>query len=192
MRWLAYVILAYVAVALQIGLGPFLRYKGAQPNLVLLAAVFIALNAPRDAALLGCFCLGLLQDLLTQQPPGLFALSYGLTAMVAVSVHQVIYREHPLTHFSVALFGGPADDDRAAHPRPDPPRGPEGRRFRRRHDACRHPPLGGRRIPPRRLHGRAGAGGAGPAPADAKGVRLPAATAEGPPVVRRRVIQRPW
>jgi rod shape-determining protein MreD len=106
MRWLAYFILAYVAIALQIGLGPFLRYKGAQPNLVLLAAVFIALNAPRDAALLGCFCMGLFQDLLTQQPPGLFALSYGLTAMLAVSVNQVVYREHPLTHFSVALVGG--------------------------------------------------------------------------------------
>ena len=106
MRWLAYFILAYVAVALQIGLGPFLRYKGAQPNLVLLAAVFIALNAPRDAALLGCLCMGLLQDLVTQQPPGLFALAYGLTAMVAVAVHQVVYREHPLTHFSLALVGG--------------------------------------------------------------------------------------
>ena len=106
MRWLAYFILAYVAVALQIGLGPFLRYKGAQPNLVLLAAVFIALNAPREAALLGCLCMGLLQDLVTQQPPGLFALAYGLTAMVAVAVHQVVYREHPLTHFSLALVGG--------------------------------------------------------------------------------------
>ena len=106
MRWFSYFILAYFAVALQIGLSPYAQYRGAAPNLVLLAAVFIALNAPRDAALLGCFCLGLLQDLLTQQPPGLFALSYGLTAMVAVSVHQVIYREHPLTHFSVALFGG--------------------------------------------------------------------------------------
>jgi len=106
MRWLAYFILAYVAVAVQIGLGPFLRYKGAQPNLVLLAALFVALNAPRDAALLGCFCLGVLQDLLTQQPPGLFALSYGLTAMLAVGVHQAVYREHPLTHFSLALIGG--------------------------------------------------------------------------------------
>ena len=106
MRWLAWSILAYVAIALQIGLGPFLRYKGAQPNLVLLAALFIALNAPRDAALLGCLCMGVLQDLLTQQPPGLFALSYGLTAMLAVSVHQVVYREHPLTHFLLALVGG--------------------------------------------------------------------------------------
>lgn len=106
MRWLAYFILAYFAIALQIGLGPYVRWRGASPNFVLLAAVFIAINAPRDAALLGCFCMGVLQDLVTQQPPGLFALSYGLTAMLAVSVHQVVYREHPLTHFSLALVGG--------------------------------------------------------------------------------------
>jgi rod shape-determining protein MreD len=106
MRWLAYSILAYVAIALQIGLGPLLRWRGAQPNLVLLAAVFVALNAPRDAALLGCFIMGLLQDLLSQQPPGLFALSYGLTAVLATAAHHVVAREHPLTHFIVALAGG--------------------------------------------------------------------------------------
>ena len=106
MRWFAYFILAYVAIAVQIGLGPYLRYRGAAPNLVLLAAVFIALNAPRDAALLGCFCMGLLQDLVSQQAPGLFALSYGLTAMLAVAAHQVVYREHPLSHFTLALVGG--------------------------------------------------------------------------------------
>jgi rod shape-determining protein MreD len=106
MRWFAYFILAYLAVALQIGLAPFLRYRGAAPNLVLLAAVFIALNAPRDAALLGCFCLGVLQDLVTQQQLGLFALSYGLMGLVVFGLHQVVYREHPLTHFSMALVGG--------------------------------------------------------------------------------------
>src|ERR671913_1284868 len=106
MRWFAYFILAYFAIALQIGLAPYVRYNNAAPNLVLLAAVFIALNAPRDAALLGCFCLGVLQDLVTQQPPGLFALSYGVVAMFVVSTHHDVYREHPLTHFSMALIGG--------------------------------------------------------------------------------------
>jgi rod shape-determining protein MreD len=106
LRWFTYVILAYLAIAVQIGLGTFVRYRGAEPNFVLLAALFIALNAPRDAALLGCFCLGVLQDLVTQQPPGLFALSYGFTGMLAVSAHQVVYRERALTHFALALIGG--------------------------------------------------------------------------------------
>src|SRR5579884_3280045 len=106
MRWPMYFILAYLSVALQVGLTPHLAYHGAAPNLVLLAAVFIAMHAPRDAALLGCFGLGVLQDLLTQQPPGLFALSYGLMALFIVGAQQAVYREHPLTHFSLALAGG--------------------------------------------------------------------------------------
>ena len=104
MRWLSYILLAYIAVGLQIGLAPFVAYKGAAPNLVLLAVVFIAVNAPKDAALLGCFLLGFLQDLVTQQQPGLFAFSYGLVeALLIVSTQQVVYKDHPLTHFSLAL-----------------------------------------------------------------------------------------
>ena len=106
MRWIAYFILAYAAIALQIGLAPYVQYRGAAPNLVLLAGVFVALNAPRDAALLGCFCLGVMQDLVSRQPPGLFALSYGLTGLVVFGAHHVVYREHALTHFSLALVGG--------------------------------------------------------------------------------------
>ncbi len=106
MRWVSYFILAYLAIGLQIGLAPYLRYHSASPNLVLLAVIFIAINAPRDAALLGCFCLGALQDLVTAQQPGLLALAYGLTAMFVVSTQQLVYREHALTHFSMALIGG--------------------------------------------------------------------------------------
>src|SRR5687768_15200573 len=99
MRWLTYFILAYLALGLQVGLGDYVSYLGAGPNLVLLAVIFIAINAPRDAALLGCFGMGLMHDLLTHQPLGLFGLSYGLVGMMASGTHQVVYREHPLTHF---------------------------------------------------------------------------------------------
>ncbi len=103
MRWLAYFILAYLALGVQVGLGPYVSYQGATPNLVLLAALFIAINAPRNVALLGCFGMGLMHDLLTQQTPGVFALSYGLVGMMAAGTHQVVYKDHPLTHFSMAL-----------------------------------------------------------------------------------------
>jgi rod shape-determining protein MreD len=105
MRTFAYLILAYIALGLQVGLTPFIRIGNGPPNLVLLAALFIALNAPKDAALLGCFALGLMQDLLTQQTLGLFALSYGLVAMTVLSAQQFLYRDHPLTHISVAFLG---------------------------------------------------------------------------------------
>lgn len=106
MRWTVYYILAYVALGFQIGLSPYVRYQGAEPNLALLAVIYIAINAPRDAALLAAFGIGVLQDLLSAHQPGLYALSYGLVAMFVAGAQHVVYREHPLTHFSLALVGG--------------------------------------------------------------------------------------
>lgn len=106
MRWVAYFILAYMAVGLQVGLSAYAGVRGAAPNLVLLAVIYIGINAPRDAALLGCFCLGVMQDLVSSYPPGLYAFSYGLVAMFVISTQQLVYREHVLTHFSLALVGG--------------------------------------------------------------------------------------
>ena len=48
----------------------------------------------------------MLQDLATGQQPGLFAFSYGLVAMLVVALQQIVYRQHPLTHASLALVGG--------------------------------------------------------------------------------------
>src|SRR3954470_6905019 len=106
MRSLPYFILAYVALGLQIGLGelPFMRAGG--PKLPLLAVIFIAVNASREAALLGSFGIGIMQDMTTLSPLGLYALAYALVAMFVVSTQELVYREHPLTHFSLALVGG--------------------------------------------------------------------------------------
>lgn len=106
MRSFGYFILAYVALGLQVGLGRYLSWHEARPNLVLIAVVYIALHAKREAALLGCFFVGLCQDALSQHPPGLYALSYGLAGLVVSGAHQAIKRDHPLTHFGLALVGG--------------------------------------------------------------------------------------
>jgi len=103
MRWISYFILAYLAIGVQIGAGEFLRFGGARPDLVLLAVIYIAINAPREAALLGAFVLGLLVDLVGLHPLGLYAFGYGLVAMFVVSTQEIVYREHPMTHFTVAL-----------------------------------------------------------------------------------------
>lgn len=105
MRSLPYFILAYLMMGLQIGLGGYLKIGGVAPNLVLLAVVFIAVNAPAEAALLGAFGLGVMQDLATLNTLGLFALSYGLVAMFVVSTQQFVYRGHPLTHLSLGFAG---------------------------------------------------------------------------------------
>lgn len=106
MRPISWFILAYVALGLQTGMEGFAQFHGAQLNLVLVAVVFIALSAPRNAALFGCFGLGFFQDLATRQPLGLYAFSYGLAAVLLVPAQQAANRDHPLTHFSATLFGG--------------------------------------------------------------------------------------
>ena len=106
MRWMPYLILAYVAVGLQAGAGEFLRIGDAKPDLVLLAVIFIAIHAPREAALLGCFGLGAIQDLVALNPLGLYALAYSLVGMFVVSTQEIVYRAHPLTHFSLGFSGG--------------------------------------------------------------------------------------
>jgi rod shape-determining protein MreD len=106
MRWIAYFILAYVALGVQAGVGASAQVGQAQPNFGLLAAIFIALHAPREPALLGCFIMGLLQDVLTVHPLGLHALGYGMVGMVVMGARAVVYREHALTHVMLALAGG--------------------------------------------------------------------------------------
>ena len=105
MRWLPYFILAYLAIGVQTGAGEYLRVHGGKPDLALLALIFIAINAPRDAALMACFLLGLMLDLVTVQPLGLYAFAYSLVGMFTVSTQEVVYREHPLTHVTLAFVG---------------------------------------------------------------------------------------
>ena len=106
MRWPAYFILVYFAIGLQIGAGEFLRFGNARPDLVLLAVIFITIHAPRDAALLGAFGIGVVQDLVSLSPLGLHALSYALVGMFVVSTQELVYRAHPITHFSLGLISG--------------------------------------------------------------------------------------
>jgi rod shape-determining protein MreD len=106
MRWFAYFILAYVMLGLQLGLGAHMQYRGTSPNLVLLVVIFLSLNAPRAEAMLGSFLLGAMQDLVTLEPMGLYAFSYGLVAMIVSVAGQFAYREHPLTQFCMTVVGG--------------------------------------------------------------------------------------
>jgi rod shape-determining protein MreD len=105
MRWLSFGILAYVTISLQIGLNGMLDWGGAAPNLVLPVVVFVAVNAAREEALIGTFLLGVLQDLFTVQPMGLYAFAYGMLGLFVVGAQPSLYRDHPLTHFVLTLAG---------------------------------------------------------------------------------------
>jgi rod shape-determining protein MreD len=106
MRWISYFILAYVALGCQVALRGFFEVRDSAPNLVLIVVIFLAVNGGREPVLLGAFLLGLMQDLLTLHPLGTWAVIYSVVAMFVLSTQEVVYREHPLTHFSLALTGG--------------------------------------------------------------------------------------
>ena len=107
MRLTAYFILVYLAIGLQIGMGDFVRVgsAGARPDLVLLAVIFIAIHAPRDAALLGAFGIGLAKDMTTMSPLGLYAIAYSLAGMFTISTQEYVYRAHPVTHVTLGFVG---------------------------------------------------------------------------------------
>jgi rod shape-determining protein MreD len=106
MRWFPVLLLAYIAIGIQAGISGEVRVHGFGPNLGLLVVVFVALGAPREPALLACVLIGAMQDLATQQAPGLYALSYGMVGYFVVGLQSVVYRDHPLTHAMLVLIGG--------------------------------------------------------------------------------------
>lgn len=105
MQW-PLIILAYVMLALQIGVAPYVALHGAGPNLPLIAVLYVAVQSRRDRGLMGCFFIGLLQDLLSAQPPGVFALAYGLVAMLAGNFRPMLLRRQVIASVAVALAGG--------------------------------------------------------------------------------------
>jgi rod shape-determining protein MreD len=106
MNWLSFSILAYLMLGIQLALADTLRWGGASPDLLLILVVFVAINASRDAGLLGCLILGFVHDLAGGGAIGLHALGYGLSALVLVAAQPLIYRDNPLSHFFLTLLAG--------------------------------------------------------------------------------------
>lgn len=101
MRWISFILMAYMMLGLQIGLYPFVPV-----NFVLIASVFLALNAPRQVAVPACFILGLLHDLVGIGPLGMYATAYSVVALLTASDQHAIASDHPISHFLVTLFSG--------------------------------------------------------------------------------------
>lgn len=103
MRWLTFVICAVAVVTLQVTIAPRVEYLGARPDWILVLAVFFALNGRSVDVLIGAWVLGATADLFTVERFGLLALSYALAALLVYGVREYLFREHPLTQFSVTF-----------------------------------------------------------------------------------------
>lgn len=105
MRIIPTLLLAYVVLAVQSGLAPFIAVRGASPNLMLPIVIFVALYAPRETALVGVYVLGLMQDVLSQEPLGLHPLVYAAVAFATRATQPALQRNHWLTQVILAVAG---------------------------------------------------------------------------------------
>ncbi|MBX3363664.1 MAG: hypothetical protein KF866_02760 [Phycisphaeraceae bacterium] len=117
MNAIAFLVVAWVLLGLQLGLSETLRLgiSGPAPDLLLVLAAFAALQAPVRTALWTAFLLGLVTDLTwTVARPGgsavpVFgphALGYVLGAQAIVSIRGNLIRRNPLTLGAVTLIAG--------------------------------------------------------------------------------------
>ena len=107
MRWVSFFILVFVTMVLQVGLGRLIGLgpQRIMPDLLLLLAVVLAFRGPVDEVLLASWFLGLAKDLTSQAPLGMYALSFGLLALLITRLRGVLYGENMLTQAVAALVG---------------------------------------------------------------------------------------
>lgn len=106
MRWLPFLIIAYLVVSIQFAMGGILQQYQSTPNLVLLLVIFIGLHAPLDAALLACFALGFMHDIISAHGIGTYALAYSLIGALAFQLRSIMYADHVATHFTITILLG--------------------------------------------------------------------------------------
>ncbi len=110
MRWLTFFLLLYFATALQAAnLGQWSEFGYFHIEYIFMLAVFYALFAEKDGALLACFWCGLMYDLTGQTIVGLDAILVGMIALGIISIRMHIFRASVLgqmviTFLAVLLF----------------------------------------------------------------------------------------
>jgi hypothetical protein len=118
MRWPVFLIAAYVAIALDEGLGLALSIPdatGVRPRFALILAVFVALAAPGLTAAWAALLLGVLVDLTTPVLTGAgrsavlvgpWALGFFVGAYVGLQLRGLVFRDSPLTLAVMVLVVG--------------------------------------------------------------------------------------
>jgi len=120
MRWIPFVIFAFLFLALQIGLGDLLEVGGVRPELLFIFMIYVAAMGPVPEALWGALVLGLLSDLTAPLPApaeagagpvggfvtviGPHALGYSLGAAFTFQLRTMLYRQHPVSLMLMVLL----------------------------------------------------------------------------------------
>ena len=105
MRGGRFLILAYVIVAVQLGLSGYANWAACAES----GAAGGGLRGDERQAgggAAGGLLLGLMQDLFTQSPLGLYAFAYALAGLFVVGTSAGAKRDHPVTHLGLTLGAG--------------------------------------------------------------------------------------
>lgn len=115
MSWIAFIIAAWVALGLDVGLaGAFAPLSGEiRPSFTIPLVVFVALQAPPRTSLWAALLLGLAADLLNPMPRvgggvltvvGPNAIGYLVAAQFVVAMRGIVIHRNPLTMIVLAIF----------------------------------------------------------------------------------------
>lgn len=119
MSWIAFAVIAWIAVGLEVGLKDTLELgsSGIAPSFVLPLAIYIAMSATPLAAQWACLALGLLVDLTwlvavdpsaTVAPPtviGPHALGYFVACHFVLALRGAVLRRNPLSLVLLSFLG---------------------------------------------------------------------------------------
>jgi hypothetical protein len=115
MRWFVFFVVAYVLLAMQVGLAEGVSldtsWGPVQPWFVLPLAVFVGLSAPPAVSLVAFGVLGLLLDLTTTWPNGAtfigpYTLGYIAGHYVVAMTRGMLVKRHPLAMAFTCLIAG--------------------------------------------------------------------------------------
>jgi rod shape-determining protein MreD len=109
MRWIPFLVLAYLTVVVQTSLGRLLAFGAGsagtvQPDALAWAAVFVAMFARSSVdVMLSGWVLGLLADLTTGAVVGVMPIAYALSAGAVFRVREAFFREKFSTKVMLTL-----------------------------------------------------------------------------------------
>ncbi len=104
MRWWAWVGLGLLIVSMQATLAVHVQLGPVRPDWPLLLVVALGMAAPQREALLGSLATGLILDLHTIGPLGMFTFVFGLAGWVVVQVREMLFTDSLLTNVAMTLW----------------------------------------------------------------------------------------
>lgn len=116
MNWVVFLLVAWVTMGLELGLRPSIQLgdSGMAPSFALILVAYLALAAPRQAALWAAMFIGVLLDLTSERLAssglgtltivGPAALGCMLGASAVANVRAMVYRRNPLTMLVLAIM----------------------------------------------------------------------------------------